>query len=287
MLAKCLESIETQGVPIIVVDNDPEPHEPPHMPANATLIHETRRGISHARNAGLDAALRMGAEWLAFLDDDEIAPANWIEALHAAAQEHQADAISAPAIRVPDGQAPAWSYKKRRSRERFRIAEGAELRVAQTNNILFRLAPVRRHGHRFAEELGITGGSDYDFFYRFTAAGARLIRTNRLDAQVIEAVPVERLSFYWQVRQSYNQGHCAVRDAHLLGQGIAACKRKAAKRSATGVIRLLTAPFAILLGYNTFMRTTLSGAKKLAEAAGIYRALSGKTFAYYAEITGG
>jgi glycosyltransferase involved in cell wall biosynthesis len=86
-LGRCLEAIERLDYPpheVIVVDNRPKlPLDDP-LPALVAdkpwvkVVHETRRGVSAARNAGVAAA---SGEVIAFTDDDVIVDAHWLRAI--------------------------------------------------------------------------------------------------------------------------------------------------------------------------------------------------------------
>src|SRR5690606_5803155 len=86
-LSSCLrqQGVDPTGVEIVVVDNCPEGSAADAVGARAAdapmairYRHETRPGVSHARNAGVRAAR---AERLAFIDDDEEVSEGWLAAL--------------------------------------------------------------------------------------------------------------------------------------------------------------------------------------------------------------
>ena len=84
MLAKCLRSLAAQknldglDFKILVVDNDATPSSAHVVKAVSSscpfpihYYHEPKRGIPMARNRVLESASAIGADWLAFLDDDQ------------------------------------------------------------------------------------------------------------------------------------------------------------------------------------------------------------------------
>ena len=88
-LGNCLATLERQTLPreqceIIVVDNTPERAESDRQAAsyaswgNLRWIHETRPGLSNARNVAMWQAR---APLLAFIDDDALASPGWLAAL--------------------------------------------------------------------------------------------------------------------------------------------------------------------------------------------------------------
>ncbi len=287
MLATCLNSLVDQGVNIIIVDNDPDSHISPELPLNTVLIHEPRRGIANARNAGIEAALQMQAEWMAFIDDDMTAPEGWIRGLHTAAKKYAASAVAGSVLRIPDDRTPKWARSRRNKTKRSGIQEGQTIRVAQTNNILFKLDKIREHELRFNEQFGLRSGEDYEFFYRYTEFGAKMVRSNNENVQCIETIPRERLTLIGQTKAGYNAGHCRVVDARLLKRETDhQLRARGAKKLLSGGMSILICPLAIVLGYRRFMRAASAGTKQLAEGIGIFHAISGGEFAYYKQTTG-
>jgi cellulose synthase/poly-beta-1,6-N-acetylglucosamine synthase-like glycosyltransferase len=79
---------------IVMVDNDPAGSALEALKMlDVTVVHEPRAGVANARNAGLRAA--KGA-FIAFLDDDETAPANWLSELLRVQQKTSADVVFGP-----------------------------------------------------------------------------------------------------------------------------------------------------------------------------------------------
>lgn len=117
-LARALRSALAQAatapdlLEVVVVDNAPEGSAADVVASLSTsddprvvYVHEPRPGVATARNAGLAAAR---GELIAFLDDDEEAPAGWLAALLAVHRRHRADVTFSPIRgRAPD--APAWA----------------------------------------------------------------------------------------------------------------------------------------------------------------------------------
>src|SRR6185436_1249486 len=101
---EAVRSALAQDVPvffeIVVVDSDPAGSALPdlHRLAAAashpvTLVHEPRAGVANARNAGLAAAK---GEFIAFLDDDEVAQDRWLAELLRVQAETNADVVFGP-----------------------------------------------------------------------------------------------------------------------------------------------------------------------------------------------
>lgn len=84
-LRACLRSLTAQASPrrveIVVVDNNPSSGLTPAVVAefpSATLVHETRQGLSYARNKGISSST---GDVIVFTDDDVTMPPDWLEKL--------------------------------------------------------------------------------------------------------------------------------------------------------------------------------------------------------------
>ncbi len=68
---------------------------------------EEKQGISHARNR---AYLEANSDYVAYIDDDELAQPDWLESYHNATREHPGIAIYAGRIRIfYPGEKPDWA----------------------------------------------------------------------------------------------------------------------------------------------------------------------------------
>lgn len=186
-------------------------------PMPVRVVPAGRRNIAATRNATLDGA--HGADWIAFIDDDEEAEPDWIAELLATAERYGADAVFGPIRPIYADDAPAWArraglYGKRPG------DDGAVLKTGATGNALVRAAAL--DALRFREEFGQTGGEDTDLFARLANTGARLV-ASELGA-VSERVPTERLRLAHLATRYTRGGHSYARIA-LEGRGLATRSR--------------------------------------------------------------
>lgn len=198
-------------VVIIVADNDDTPSAAAAVariaeghPLPIRYIHAPARNISIARNAILDAARESGARYLAYLDDDETASAEWLCALHHEMARCGAAAVVGPVLARYEADAPDWMQRGAVHDTRPVLDPAGTVREAYTSNVLIELqaAPIR--GLRFDLQRGRTGGEDTAFFRHLQAAGG--VIGYAPTALAFETVPAERASLSWLLRRRYRMG---------------------------------------------------------------------------------
>jgi succinoglycan biosynthesis protein ExoM len=219
-LSELLQDLTQQGrVPdeVIIVDNDPAATAQPvvanriQMGAPFPVRYEIQpqKNISLTRNRTV--ALASG-EWLAFIDDDERAPASWLAQMLAAAARFNADGILGPVDPVVPQTAPAW-IKRGRFYEFPRMPTGTVIppNRLRFGNVLLRGSLIRAMPQPFDPALGLTGGEDGDLLSRLVLQGARIIWCD--EAIVNEPVEPARLSLRWLLRRALSGGQDLARHA--------------------------------------------------------------------------
>ncbi|MCK0168471.1 glycosyltransferase [Jannaschia sp. S6380] len=207
-----LASLAAQDLPVgaqlrvVVADNDDTPSARATVEGAAPglaveYLHAPARNISIARNACLDAA--DGADWVAFIDDDEIAPPDWLSRLLACAAETSADAVFGPAVARYGPDAPEWMRRGDLHSNRPE-RRGGDVRTGHTCNALLRWAGTPWTGRRFDLSRGASGGEDTAYFFDLHRDGARFEICE--DAAVHETVPETRLSLRWLLRRRFRSG---------------------------------------------------------------------------------
>lgn len=210
-LRNTLESIENLVVDenvsleIIIVDNDV------NMSATTIVnefkkttrhsviyISEPRKNISHARNAYLT---RASGEWLACLDDDEVADKMWLQNLLHAAKAHEADVVFGVVKPVYPESCPQW-IKDGKFFVRKEHPTGTQLSSGGAGCTLVKRSSIK--GHLFDPEYGRTGGEDSNFFHQMHLNGYKLIYCNT--AFVTEEVEPNRVNLGYLAKRSYRVG---------------------------------------------------------------------------------
>ncbi len=212
-VADAVASVAAQRLPpdvslrIIVADNDHEPSAAERADACARriawpldYIHAPVGNISVARNACLEAAQ---GQWVAFIDDDEIARPDWLSSALDAARQTGADIVFGPALaRYPAG-TPEWIRDNDFHTNRP-VQRHGQVETGHTCNVLMRFAGTPAATTRFDPALGKSGGEDTDFFFRLHRAGMTMTICN--DAVVEENIEPRRLTLGWLAERRFAEG---------------------------------------------------------------------------------
>lgn len=200
---------------IVVVDNDA-------AGGAGSVISEYRRACLAPRltydvqpepNIALTRNRTVGLateDWLAFIDDDERAPRDWLRKLMEAALTYGADGVLAPVEpRVPDT-APPWI--RRGSFYDFphqRSGEPVLLNRMRFGNVLLRGEPLRAEHGPFDPSFGLTAGEDGELLVRLAHKGARIVWFEQ--APVFEPIEAKRLSLKWLMQRALSGGQTFAR----------------------------------------------------------------------------
>src|ERR1700722_6746642 len=163
--------------------------------------------IAITRNRTVELAL---GEWIAFIDDDERAPKDWLGQLLKAAEPFGADGVLAPVEPQVPPTAPAW-IRRGRFFDFSHQPEGAEVtRLSMRfGNVLLRGERRRAEPGPFASNLGLMAGEDVDLLVRLARKGAKIVWSET--APVFEPVQAERLSLRWLLLRGFSGGQAFAR----------------------------------------------------------------------------
>jgi succinoglycan biosynthesis protein ExoM len=252
-LRDCLRSIIAQEPPpaarmrVVLVDNSGRAGGSPLAEGlDVVEVAEPRRGIPAARNKALDTALALGADWIAFLDDDEFAPPQWLGRLLAIGRASACDVLQGGVA-----YADSWEETVHTARDwqpPRELGAARKRAAAATNNVIFKRWLVGEPGRLRFDESMTSGGSDGEFFMRAHRLGATIMRTG--DALVVEHRPPERLSLQHATRRSFRVGaNCnfRYRKNYPAPAAFVRLLLRAGERLVGGVARLVAAaPLALV-----------------------------------------
>jgi succinoglycan biosynthesis protein ExoM len=171
-------------------------------PFQLTYAIQPRRSIPLTRNMTVQLAT---GDWLAFIDDDERAPREWLRRLLDCALAHSADGVLAPVEPQLPESAPEW-IRRGNFHGWPRIATGKVVpaKNLRFGNLLLRATPVRALHGPFDPQYALSAGEDVDMLVRFVNQGAKLVWCD--EAVVLEPVEPGRISLRWLLLRGYSGG---------------------------------------------------------------------------------
>jgi hypothetical protein len=156
-------------VPVVVADDRPGDPPPLELPDDVRVVRSGGRGPAAARNAGWRATR---GTWVAFVDDDVLPPAGWVDALHR------------DLARCPDdvggtqGRIVVPLPADRRPTDWERSTSGLETAVWATADLAYRRAALEAVGG-FDERFPRAYREDADLGLRVVQAGWRIVPGSR------------------------------------------------------------------------------------------------------------
>ncbi len=201
--------IEPSEVEVVIADNDAEPSARAQVEAMAAgapfavvYAHEPAPGVANVRNAAMAVAR---GELIAFLDDDEEAPPNWLAELARVRETYDADVVFGP-VR---GRAPPAQHRHRAYFEAFfsrtdPAPEGVFERYYGCGCSLVRRAALPDPRRPFSPDRNQQGGEDDLLFAQMKAAGARFAWAPQ--AWVWEDPAPDRLTLAYTLKRAFAYG---------------------------------------------------------------------------------
>jgi len=283
-----LDGYDPAAVELIVVDNAPNDLTRAICERAATglpiALHyepEPVPGITHARNRAVSVALARGADFVAFIDDDDQPRSDWLLALLQRQAETRADLVFG--TWVLDEQMPQWARdsgifrspgksKQQKKGGRYGLPD-----CASTCNMLASRSILERvgaDGPVFSHLFCNSGGEDKDFFIRAHGLGAQLASAER--SVICRSHEPERYRAKGLLRRGFKNGCSQVSMARAHGNS-----RRRFKLFGTAlgklVISLISIPFSVF-SRSRFMHHLY----RIAKSSGvIYTTLTGRSIKYY------
>lgn len=201
---------------LVIVDNLPDGRArevcnavEPHLPFPLVFVEEQQRGISYARNRAVTEALQRGADFIAFIDDDDLPHPDWLRHLIEKQQETGAEVVFGLWRWPADLQLADWQRELRTlqpPRAGALAYHGLQGGVGTYNVLIARdvIERTREGCIVFRPEFAATGGGDTDFFLRAKAAGATFATAER--SLVVRTWEPERMTYRGLLRRAFRLG---------------------------------------------------------------------------------
>lgn len=208
-----LQTIMSQKIRILVVDNNPTPLEKPLVERLSSqfkhvieYVYEPEAGVSNARNAAMIAA--MSSRYIAFLDDDMRVSPYWLSSLLETAESFEAGLVFGPTFAVlPNKDDPSNKYMQPFFERIIHKAEdGYTEETLGTGGCLIDLNYCQIPNPPFNPALNERGGEDDIFFDHLKTTGTRVAWSSK--AVSYEIVPESRATpdYIWKRNFGYGQG---------------------------------------------------------------------------------
>lgn len=231
-------------------------------------LSEPARGLSNARNRALERSATM--DFMAFIDDDEVAHPDWLMQLLRVASRTNADVITGP-VHPAYANSPEWikrgGFFKPQQRE-----TGSTVPFVATNNVLIR-GPLLRI-FRFDSRFDATGGEDTDFFMRIARSGHSIVWSQ--DAVVTEHIPAERTNLRWLMQRARSDANRFTRSCLLVDRGPHTQLRRFGVACAGFLTGVAMLPAGIVGRHYT-----ARGLQLISRSIGTITALRGRAQVYY------
>jgi hypothetical protein len=204
------------GLALLVVDNRPDgaaravcEAARERLPFPLAYAEEPEPGISFARNRALAEALRLGADLVSFIDDDDEPRPDWLRQLVRTQAESGADIVFGT-WHHPEALVPPRLLARVRFFEPIRLDNFNSFGLpgwAGTFNVLLSrrlVETLSAEGPVFRPEFALTGGGDTDMFIRAHRAG--FAHAMAIDSVVYRVWEPERMTLRGVMRRSFRIG---------------------------------------------------------------------------------
>jgi succinoglycan biosynthesis protein ExoM len=257
---------------VIVVDNDAngsaESVVQRFIAALPSVIYEVEpeRGIAAARNRLVAIATRLGANYLAFVDDDEWVEPMWLSNLVRTAQAYQAEGVAGAVLPDFDPEVPSWIVEGQFF-DRIRHPTGASVlgNFIGTCNLLLKRECLDGIEGPFDRAFDLTGGSDRHLLDRLASRGARVVWCD--EADVHEHIPTSRGNPWWILKRHFRGGITVSQSARKLEPATTRAAR--ASRTFLNFIRgIVMVPGSVVRGKATTLHTLRGCAMDLGRLVG-------------------
>jgi succinoglycan biosynthesis protein ExoM len=210
-----LSSQDTEGTfdySIVIADNDAQESAKElvlsfaaRSPIEIIYCVEPKRSISYARNKALACAT---GDTIAFIDDDEFPPENWLFLMQKALRDSEVSGVFGPVRPHFDTEPPRWVIKGRFfERPEHKTGFVMPWVECRTGNVLIRKQIIEGIDIIFDPKFG-AGASDIDLFRRLINEGHKFIWCN--EAFVSEIVSENRWKPSFMIKRALLRGRLSL-----------------------------------------------------------------------------
>jgi GT2 family glycosyltransferase len=274
-----LASLAIDQVEIIVVDNRPDGRAraicQTHQARLRVPLHfceEQTRGISFARNRAVTEALARGADFVAFLDDDDVPKSDWLLRLLEKQKKTGAEIVMGT-WRLPDDLQVPQRLARIKGLNQPDRDQPSDYGIPYCGcNVVIARQAIERLGEQpYRAEFALTGGEDIDFFIRAHRAGAQIVEAKT--SVIIKDPGAARATLTGALRDAFRIGCNRIRlsTEHMPAERSAKLRRRLPKRLVKTIGRL--SPLSL--------SKSIAALEDIAMVVGeVYGVLGGK-YAYY------
>jgi hypothetical protein len=152
----------------------------------------------------VEEAINISADWVAFVDDDEIISPMWLHDMLACALELDAEAVAGPYLPQYEDDVPDWYIRSGINLRPRRLPSGTVIQYASTANAIFKIEALRQIPGPFDVRMNLSGGSDV---FLFRMLGERGFKTVWCDnGYLYEQVPASRAVPSYILKRCFRDG---------------------------------------------------------------------------------
>lgn len=235
------------SVPVIkvcIVDNDPKASAKvvvddwkTKFPWPVKYEVENNPGIPFVRNRLVKMSNH--ADFIAFIDDDEVASPQWLDELLTTQVIYNADVVMGPVNPIYQVPPPEWVLKGG-FHASGRFNDGITESNLITWNVLIRRSLFEKHNIAFEERMALTGGSDVLLGKKMKQVGVDFYWSS--NAVVKEINPPERSRIKWLLLRRFRSGTSQVLIRRYSNENFFLLKNltAAAKAIVIGILKIFT-----------------------------------------------
>jgi len=209
------QTVTSAGFALIIVDNTPDSTAaeaieelralcPPTI--DLVALHEPAAGVANARNLAMSA---VKTDLVAFLDDDQSAPNDWLERLLGNHRLFPAAVTFGPVNTVlPTGQRRHQDYFRDFFARQPDFESGYIDASFGCGNALMDFSKIPGNAPWFDTAMNESGGEDDILFSRVRAAWGRFAWAQ--SAPVLEHPPIERVTLSYTLKRAFSYGQAPI-----------------------------------------------------------------------------